>query len=135
MRTIVMKNKDFFKNIALSLTILVSLISIYEFYIHLFPQHIGLTISEINAELAGKYNLETVNGALITKIAPNSVADRYDLREYDIIVKINGTDINKNNISIIGDIVKESSSFTPIIIGINRGGTLFDVTIFKLGGI
>ncbi len=51
-------------------------------------------MKELNNELAKQYNLTGEKGVVITKVFPNSLAERAELREGDLIVEIDGYGVN-----------------------------------------
>ncbi len=55
---------------------------------------IGVTIEDLTAENAGQYNIDRIEGVLITGIRENGAAKEADIRAYDVIVAINGVKVN-----------------------------------------
>ena len=53
-------------------------------------EKLGLEVKELTAELAKQYNLKNETGVVITKVTPNSLAERAELRAGDLVIKING---------------------------------------------
>jgi len=62
---------------------------------------LGVTINSVNAELAREFDLEVIKGALVRELAENSGARDAGIKEGDVIVKIDGIDINSNS-TLIG---------------------------------
>ncbi len=56
---------------------------------------LGLAFQDLNRDLADSFGLKMVKGALISKVIPNSPADKAGIKEGDIITEFNGTDIVK----------------------------------------
>lgn len=54
---------------------------------------LGVSLQDIDRNLAEAYKLDKPEGSLITQIAPNSPAARAGLKEGDIILKLNNTEI------------------------------------------
>jgi Do/DeqQ family serine protease len=55
---------------------------------------IGVKISEVSQEDAEKNNLNEVKGALISEITPGGAAEDADLKKNDVIIKIDGVNVN-----------------------------------------
>ena len=51
--------------------------------------YLGVVIQNLTPELAKSFNLESGNGLLISKVAPNSAAQRAGLKQGDIILTLN----------------------------------------------
>ncbi len=58
---------------------------------------LGLNVKELNNELAKQYNLTGEKAVVITKVFPDSLAERAELREGDLIVEIDGYKIKNMN--------------------------------------
>ncbi len=56
---------------------------------------LGLAFQDLNRDLAESFGLKTTKGALISKVIPNSPADKAGIQEGDIITQFNGKDIVK----------------------------------------
>ncbi|MBU0533267.1 MAG: DegQ family serine endoprotease [Candidatus Omnitrophica bacterium] len=54
---------------------------------------LGIEVKELNKELTEKYKLKSKQGLVVIKVNPDSLAERAELREGDLIVKINKYDI------------------------------------------
>ncbi len=55
---------------------------------------LGLEVKELTDELAQQYNLKEQKGVIITKVLPDSLAEKAELQAGDLIVEINGYVIN-----------------------------------------
>nr|WP_236823957.1 MULTISPECIES: Do family serine endopeptidase [unclassified Bartonella] len=65
-------------------------------------QHMGMTLSELTADLRQRYSIsDKLNGLIITSVAQNSVADKKRLRVGEVVV-----DINQSTITTIEDAKK-----------------------------
>ncbi len=82
--------------------------------------YLGVTIQNVNDEMAEEYGLDEIKGAKIEDIMENSAADKSGLKPEDIIVSINGETI---------DNVPELQA----IIGRKHPGDEVDVTIVRDG--
>ena len=52
-------------------------------------EKLGIEASAITPELAQQYELEREKGVVVTNVASGSLADRYDVREGDVILEVN----------------------------------------------
>lgn len=59
---------------------------------------IGMSIQSIDEGIARYYDLKTTRGVIVTKIVPNSPADKADIRAGDIITEIEGYKINNEKV-------------------------------------
>ncbi|WP_074383332.1 Do family serine endopeptidase [Acinetobacter pseudolwoffii] len=59
--------------------------------------YLGVSLQDIDRNLAESYNLSKPEGSLITQVAPNSPAARAGLRVSDVILKYNGTAISRTS--------------------------------------
>lgn len=89
--------------------------------------YLGVRYVELNDDYAYEYNLDRNRGAYLApnveggdSIIKNSPADKAKLKEKDIIIKINGEEINENN-SLISLVQK------------NKVGDTIDVTVIRDG--
>lgn len=57
-------------------------------------EKLGLEVKELTDELAQQYNLKEQKGVIITKVLPDSLAEKAELQAGDLIVEINGYVIN-----------------------------------------
>lgn len=59
--------------------------------------YLGVSLQDIDRNLAESYNLPKPEGSLVTQVAPNSPAARAGLRASDVILKYNGTPISRTS--------------------------------------
>ena len=59
--------------------------------------YLGVSLQDIDRNLAESYKLSKPEGSLITQVAPNSPAARAGLRAGDVILKYNGTPISRTS--------------------------------------
>lgn len=81
--------------------------------------YLGVTVVEVDANLAKEYDLDEVEGLYITEIIPNGAAYEAGINAGDIILSINGQKINKN--AQLSEIIAERSPGDNIQIEIKRG--------------
>lgn len=58
---------------------------------------LGVTVQEVTQALADSFGLEKLHGALVSSVAPESAAQKAGLQPGDVILKYNGTSINRSN--------------------------------------
>ena len=79
---------------------------------------LGVYIQEIDNKLAKSFGMNKPKGALVSKIIPNSPAEKSKLQQGDVILKFNGVDIKK-------------STDLPLVVGQARVGESFKVQIIR----
>lgn len=57
---------------------------------------IGVIIQDVSPELAESFGLKTPHGAIVSKVEKDGPADKGGLKEGDVIIGMNGTDIKKS---------------------------------------
>ena len=77
---------------------------------------LGVYIQEIDDKLAKSFGLKKARGALVSKILPDSPAEKAKFKQGDVILKFNDNDINK-------------STDLPLIVGQSKVGKSFRVQI------
>lgn len=81
---------------------------------------IGVQIGEVTREVAETLGLPRAQGALVQRVEPGSPAEKGGVQAGDIIVKFNGTQIEK-------------SSDLPRLVGNTKPGTKTTVTVWRKG--
>ncbi len=81
---------------------------------------LGVTIQGVSQELADSFGLKKAQGALVAAVEPRSPADKAGLKTGDIIIGVDGRDI-------------ENSIDLPRIIGESRPGTQVKLKIWRQG--
>jgi serine protease Do len=81
---------------------------------------LGVTIQNVTQELADSFGLKKPQGALVAAVEPKSPADKAGIRTGDIILGVDGRDI-------------ESSIELPRVIGDSRPGTQVKLKIWRQG--
>ena len=79
---------------------------------------LGVYIQEIDNKLAKSFGMSKPKGALVSKIIPNSPAEKAKLQQGDVILKFNGVDIKK-------------STDLPLVVGQAKVGESFRVKIMR----
>ena len=57
---------------------------------------LGVTIQDVNEELADYYNVENRDGALVTSVVPGDPADKAGIQSNDVIVSVNGDPVKSS---------------------------------------
>ena len=118
---------------------------------------IGVNIRDINSDDADKQNLGAVKGVLITGIVPDGAAEDAGLKENDVIVKFDGTDVNttselqenvgkhrpgdkatvtyvrKGNVTTIPIVLKNVAGNTNVVTAETAGETVYGAKLAALG--
>jgi serine protease Do len=81
---------------------------------------LGVSIQPLTQDVANAFHLSSPNGALITRVDPNSPAAKSGLQPGDIILDVNGRKI-------------DSSRALQLMIGTMRPGTALNLTVFRNG--
>ncbi len=58
--------------------------------------YIGVSLTDIREDMLGDLNLNSVKGALVAQVPPGTPAFQAGIRQYDVIVKINGQAVLKS---------------------------------------
>jgi len=91
---------------------------------------LGIGIQQVTSEIASGLGLKEAGGVLVNSVNPGGPADRAGIKTGDVIVKLNGKDVNDPN-----NLRNEISSFAPgtqVTLGILRNGQPQDIRV-KLG--
>jgi serine protease Do len=81
---------------------------------------LGVTIQDVNRELAEALDMDKPFGALVSSILPNSPASKSDLQVQDVIIEYNGKPVRH-------------SSDLPFYVGRTRVGTAANIIIMRGG--
>ena len=79
---------------------------------------LGVYIQEIDDKLAKSFNMKKSKGALVSKVLPNSPAEKAKIQQGDVILKFNNQPIAK-------------STDLPLIVGQSKVGSTFKVQIMR----
>ena len=79
---------------------------------------LGVYIQEVDDKLAKSFGLKKAKGALVSKILPDSPAEKARFKQGDVILKFNDIDINK-------------STDLPLVVGQSEVGKSFKVQIIR----
>ena len=87
---------------------------------------LGINIQNINEDLAKSLNLKEAKGVIVSNVQANSAADKAGLKRGDIVLAINGEDIEDSN--VLRNKVAQSQPGAEIKIKISRDGSEQEVT-------
>ena len=59
--------------------------------------YIGIHITDINTQIQKKLNLDGLNGVLISKVLEKSAAEKAGIKDFDVILEINGINVNSTS--------------------------------------
>jgi len=90
----------------------------------------GVTLQEINQNLAEAFNLEKIGGALVADVSPDSPAGQAGIRQGDVILEYNGNRVT--NISALRNAVSMMKPGSKIQLTILRDGEKSTLT-FDVG--
>lgn len=95
---------------------------------------LGVTIGDLNAEIAGKLNIDNVKGIYIGGVNENGGAKDAGIKEGDIIIGIDGSPVSKS--SELQEHIGTKRPGDKVQVQITRGGAIktFDVTLKNLSG-
>jgi len=88
---------------------------------------LGVSITDVNADIAKKNDLSLVKGVYVNGVKENGAAKEAGIKEGDVIVKINETDVNSSS-----ELQEQISKFRPntkIRVSIIREGKTRDIDV------
>ena len=93
---------------------------------------LGITIQEINKELAAQFHLPDTRGALVSQVNKGSPADKAGLQQGDVIVRINGKEIGDTR--QLRNLIAATAPGSSVRITLIRNGKekTFSATIDKM---
>ncbi len=83
------------------------------------PIDLGVTYLPLTPRLSAYYDLGVDSGALVTKVVPNSPADRAGVRVGDVILSFNGASVEKE-IPLLG-MIRACPADSDIVLEVCRG--------------
>lgn len=81
---------------------------------------LGVSIQEVNADLAESFGLKKTSGALVTEVEPDSPADKAGIKQSDIIIEYDGKPI-------------DTSFDLPRLVGASKPGSKARITVWRKG--
>ncbi len=87
----------------------------------------GVEVGDLSKDVAESLGLGKAQGALIVKVEPNGPADRAGIQEGDVILKFNGTALEKR--SDLPRIVGATKPGSKVIVSVWRKGAAKDISL------
>lgn len=84
----------------------------------------GVSIETVDSRIARRVGLDRIEGVIISGIGSNSAAEESELRPDDVILAVNGTNVNESN-----NLQERVAMFSPgddVVLTIWRSGDVFD---------
>lgn len=92
---------------------------------------LGLTVTDITPQLKERYSIEQTQGVVVTKVDPNGDGARAGLRQGDVMVKINRTEVS--SVADYQAAVEKLKSGDAVVIRAWHGDQINTFTIQSLG--
>jgi serine protease Do len=86
---------------------------------------LGVGIQPVTSDLASSLGLNEVRGVLVNSVSPNGPASKAGLKPGDVIIKLNGNDINDPN--VLQDQITGTKPGTEVTLTIIRNGLQQDI--------
>jgi len=86
-------------------------------------KQLGLTVQELTDELAERLNVDNLQGVVVTRVTPNSPADRKGIERGDIITTVNNKPIK--NLRDYNNALKGVKEDDVVLLRITRDDTSF----------
>lgn len=96
-------------------------------YGHVTHGRLGVTIQGVNQGLADAFGLKQTRGAVVSSVDPNGPAAKAGLESGDVILQLNGTDINASN--SLPSMVANLKPGTTATLHIWRHGSARDIAV------
>lgn len=88
------------------------------------PGGLGLTVSELDSDIARQLDLENEEGVLITRVKPGSTAEEAGLQRGDVVLEINRQPIRSVD-DFRAQVAKGKPGSTLLFLIYRRGGSIF----------
>lgn len=91
--------------------------------------YIGVQIRNIDADMAMALGMDKPNGVLIEKVNPGTAASESDIKEYDVVLSVDGVEMSKTN--QLQSYISSKMAGTTVTLEILRDGEVItrDVTL------
>ncbi|HTX38690.1 MAG TPA: DegQ family serine endoprotease [Bryobacteraceae bacterium] len=93
---------------------------------------LGVTIQPVTSDLAAGLGLKQVGGVLVSSVVPGGPAAQAGIKQGDVILQLNGTDVNDTN-ELRNDVAADSPG-TEVTLTISRNGKQEQVKV-RLGAL
>ncbi len=87
----------------------------------------GVRVITVDQALAERDNLAIDHGALIVNLTANGSADRAGLKSGDVIVKVDGKEVN--SIASLGDVLLSKEPGDVVPVQVQRGNQQLTITV------
>jgi len=81
---------------------------------------LGVGIQDVNSDLAENFGLKEIRGVIVNSVTPASPADKAGLKQGDVILTLNGSNINDGN--ELRNKVAQTAPGSSVTIGFTRDG-------------
>ncbi len=88
---------------------------------------IGVSIQNVDEEIAKTAGLNSVNGVYVQSVLSTGAAHEAGIKEGDVILKINGTDVN--DVSSLDEMVARQSPGDKVTVTVSRDGKAMDMPV------
>ena len=88
---------------------------------------LGVTGTELNADLAESFGYDKRNGAFVNEVQPNSAADKAGIKSGDIITSVNGKEVT--SFGQLRAIVATQRAGSKLTVGVFRDGRQMNVDV------
>ena len=89
--------------------------------------YLGIYISDINPQIKKELNLNSLKGVLISRVLENSAADIAGIKKMDVILSINGIEVNST--SELHEIIIQFDPGEQILCVIERKGIIKEISL------
>jgi Do/DeqQ family serine protease len=81
---------------------------------------LGITVGKVTSEVVERLKLRDQRGLLVVQVQPGSGAERAGIREGDVVIALNGTEVNEPN--VFRNLVAGTAPGTEVTLTIQRDG-------------
>ncbi|MBI5588170.1 MAG: PDZ domain-containing protein [Deltaproteobacteria bacterium] len=88
---------------------------------------LGVTIQDLNKDIADTMGLKTSSGVLVSEVSPGSPAEEAGVEPGDVIIMINGKDVL--NSGDLVSLIQAAKSGNTVVLDLNRGGNTEKINV------
>ena len=89
--------------------------------------YLGIVLDELDSKKADEYGVKETNGVYVKSFSPNSAAKEAGLKAGDVILKVDG--LNVNTVPQLQEQIGRKQPGESVILTLGRGGATKDVTV------
>jgi serine protease Do len=89
--------------------------------------YLGVNVQEVTSELSESFGMDKPKGALVSEVFPDTPAAKAGIKAGDIILSVNGRDVNKS--SALPPVIGMTPVGQPVDIKLLRQGRLMNMTV------